>query len=93
MPDLKNPTEDIFIDHLTDLKQSEGWSIYQKWLAETKAGMLRELLKPERDHAETNFNRGQIDALGLAQRGLDILIAQKEEEIKEAERERDNNAS
>lgn len=78
--------EDTFLDHLLELEHHEGFAEYRKWIARELERLGKELVKPEHDHAATNTIRGKIIMGQLCLNGLQSMIEQRQEEIKQEEK-------
>jgi hypothetical protein len=82
--------EDTFIDHLLDLKDSEGFRLYREWL-QGQIDRVRTDLEKILPEAQTNHMRGQIHAGKVALMGVDLLINQRQEQIKEEQQNEPSN--
>lgn len=84
MPQSEN--DDIFLEHLEDLKTHEGFRLYLEWVAAQAGRFANEVLSPAHDLPQTNYLRGQVQAYNTCFAGLSIMIQERKEEIEKEEK-------
>lgn len=80
---LKSGIEDEQLSDLLSLKQHPGFKIYLNLLVDEVKRTEMDMYDPKKDHAATNYLRGQLQAYRVAIYGLGNLIERREEELKQ----------
>lgn len=77
--------DDGFLEHLLDLETHEGFRLYQEWISAQIERAQKELESVNVDFTHTSINRGGIAALRMCQAGLQTMIYERRQDIKDRE--------
>jgi hypothetical protein len=77
--------DDVFLDHLEDLRTHAGFQAFINWVTEQREDLCKRL-ELNLELADTSMTRGEVRALRRVENGLATMINQRKMELEQEEK-------